>query len=272
VSAITAAVRDDLVAHITERAPADPRDEPGRVEVSLWRATDDEPVRFRRRLSVPVWSEIATNYPERVAKRLAELMKMGPPAAETAGRLVLWHGAAGTGKTTAIRALADAWRPWADVHYVMDPEKFFGSADYLCRVLLGDDEEDEDADSETRWKLVVVEDASEFLVGDAKHEAGAALGRLLNLTDGILGQALDAITLVTTNEPIGRLHSAVARPGRCLADVEFAPFSRSQARCWLGEAIHPTGDSMTLSELFHLRGDVARVSTKRVDDGMGGYA
>ena len=53
------------------------------------------------------------------------------------GQLVLWHGEAGTGKTFALRALAWAWRNWCDLHYIVDPDSFFGEhADYLMSVLL----------------------------------------------------------------------------------------------------------------------------------------
>lgn len=38
-----------------------------------------------------------------------------------------------------------------------------------------------------RWKIVVLEDAGEFLAPDAKHLKGQALSRLLNVCDGVLG-------------------------------------------------------------------------------------
>ena len=50
---------------------------------------------------------------------------------------MLWHGEAGTGKTFALRALAWQWRHWCDLHYIVDPDSFFGEhADYLMSVLL----------------------------------------------------------------------------------------------------------------------------------------
>jgi hypothetical protein len=39
--------------------------------------------------------------------------------------------------------------------------------------------------------------------------------------------------LVTTNEPIKALHPAVARPGRCAANIEFEPLSVDEANAWL---------------------------------------
>ena len=52
------------------------------------------------------------------------------------GRLIVWRGAPGTGKTWALRALAGAWRDWCGVHYILDPLTLL-SADprYLLDVL-----------------------------------------------------------------------------------------------------------------------------------------
>jgi hypothetical protein len=70
-----------------------------------------------------------------------------------------------------------------------------------------------------------------------------------------LGQHL---VLITTNEDVGRLHPAVARPGRCLSNVEFESFDPMAARRWL----HARGvsgavaRSLTLAEFYAQAGDV----------------
>ena len=50
----------------------------------------------------------------------------------------------------------------------------------------------------------------------------------------MIGQGLRVLVLVTTNEEIKTLHPAVARPGRCAANVRFEPLSREEALSWLG--------------------------------------
>ncbi|MGH9181179.1 MAG: DUF5925 domain-containing protein, partial [Acidimicrobiales bacterium] len=115
------------------------------------------------------------------------------------------------------------------------------------------------AEPEALWRLIVAEDCDEYLRASARRDAGAALGRLLNLTDGLLGQGMCALVLLTTNEEVSRLHPALTRPGRCLARVEFNPFEESEARGWL-DGVHVEG-SRTLAELLELRGDLGRIGT-----------
>ena len=91
----------------------------------------------------------------------------------------------------------------------------------------------------------------------------SALSRLLNVADGLIGQGTNTLLLITTNEPLGRLHPAVRRPGRCLADIEFLPFSPAEARAWLtthGKA-RDIDSPRTLAELFNETHDMTQVAT-----------
>jgi hypothetical protein len=99
----------------------------------------------------------------------------------------------------------------------------------------------------------VAEDSDQFLHANAAHDAGPSLGRLLNFSDGILGQGCNTLFLITTNEPIGKLHPALIRPGRCLAQMEFGKFSASEASQWLdnGKSV----GTKSLAELIEIRGE-----------------
>ncbi len=111
-------------------------------------------------------------------------------------------------------------------------------------------------EAETRrkpWRLLVLEDTGELLQPDAKAVIGQGLSRFLNLADGLIGQGLRVLVLVTTNEEIRKLHPAVARPGRSAANVLFAPLGDEEAISWL--AAHGVeGDggrsSATIAELY----------------------
>ena len=50
------------------------------------------------------------------------------PVGSSPCRLARWHGAPGTGKTTAVRTLLHAWRGWADGVVVTDPDALLQTA------------------------------------------------------------------------------------------------------------------------------------------------
>lgn len=180
----------------------------------------------RRDIEVPAWRQIADNYAASTQAALVPVMRGFVPG--RGGRLILWHGLPGTGKTYAVRALGWQWRRWCDLHYVTDPEAMFGDSTYLMDVAL-----DEAGLEDRRWRLLVLEDTGDVLEQDVRARLGQALSRLLNLADGILGQGLRLLLLLSTNEPIDALHPAVSRPGRCAARVQFDPLSVLEAREWL---------------------------------------
>jgi hypothetical protein len=222
-----------------ERVPVDHS-----VPVSFWSAANRGGYSLSRSVEVPTWAEISANYPAAVRDRLDALMTASFRPGD-GGQLVLWQGEPGTGKTYALRALAWEWRDWCELHYVTDPDQLFGGrTDYLMDVVLEEPDEE-------KWKLIVLEDTGELLAADAKERTGQGLSRLLNVVDGIIGQGLRVVVLVTTNESLKRLHPAVARPGRCLAKVEFLPFADDEASRWLQErGAEATGGGDTLAALF----------------------
>ncbi len=215
VAAGSTAAAEQGAATLERRLREEP-DEPSDIEVSFWTGGMD-PWRSRRRIEAPLLEEVAANYPDSVRTQVERLANMRDPQR---GSLILWHGPPGTGKSWALRALAREWREWCSTHYVTDPESFLGSGtQYLMHIVR------ERSDEARPWQLIALEDAGELMAADARSETGQALSRLLNLTDGLLGQGMRTLVVVTTNEKIGRLHPAVRRPGRCLAAIGFERFS-----------------------------------------------
>ena len=222
------------------------------VPFTLWRM-EKNATSWQRDLEVPAWSEIARNYP--ASSELETLMAL--PSVAGTGRLMLWTGAPGTGKTYAIRALARAWRSWCSAHLIIDPERFFADAKYLIEIMSGEDSEYIDDSDVRKSRLIICEDADDFI--QARQRTGAGVGRLLNVADGLLGQGLNNIVLLTSNTPVDELDPALLRPGRLLANLEFGRFDAAGARTWLGDDAVVPAAGLTLAELYERAGATARL-------------
>lgn len=130
------AARDRDLLDVAERElrdvlPVPAHDDGGpSVTVRFWNESHAEPRSTSRRIAVPNWNDIQHNYPSRTLTQLTPLMSSYRPG--SAGKLLMWHGPPGTGKTFALRALLWQWRDWCDGHYVVDPENFLGQRpDYM---------------------------------------------------------------------------------------------------------------------------------------------
>jgi hypothetical protein len=248
VAANALATAEKVVGEIQALFPPIPVGAEPMLPFVFWHHEEGGPNANGIKVAVVRWDNVNANYAEETQTSLGALMEGFTPEAHH-GRLLLWHGRPGTGKTYAVRALAWAWREWCRFECVLDPERLFGSASYLMEVLTH--EEDEDGDHR-KWRMLVLEDAGEMMSIDARRQFGQGLSRLLNLTDGLLGQGRKLMVLVTTNEELGKLNPATARPGRCLSQIEFHPLSTVEANDWLISANSPqrVEGSRSLSELY----------------------
>jgi hypothetical protein len=224
----------------------------GTVPVTFWSTNGQHVHRLSRRIVVPSWAAVRDNYTVQTRRQLEALIARKP--IDSGGKLILWHGAPGSGKTWALRALLSEWGSCFSGQYILDPERFFGEpATYMMSVLMDHDEETgDDSGQSDRWRLLMVEDVGELLGSDARLQTGQGLARLLNLCDGLVGQGLRVLVLLTTNEELGHLHPAVVRRGRCIANVRFDRLSAKESAAWTdSHGVHVDFDKpVVLADLF----------------------
>lgn len=266
ICAATEELARAVIDTCSQDATVEPEADDSQITMGFWHYGSHGPQRRERTISAAAWSQVTGNYGTEIGTALQKLMALRPE--EISGRLLLLHGPPGTGKTSALRALAREWSEWCQVDCVLDPEVLFATPGYLMEVAIGVDTYDQ---SKRRWRLLVLEDCDELIRGSAKESTGQGLSRLLNLTDGMLGQGRDVLVAITTNENLSRLHPAVIRPGRCLAQLEVGPLTPAEATAWLERELPDRPkpfvgpDGLTLAELIESRDDRTRIQAAPAD-------
>lgn len=166
-------------------------------------------------------------------------------AADPCGRLTILSGVPGTGKTFLVRALVNAGKggtfvmiPPHMVHSLGDPG--------LVNLLIEHKE-----DHVNQPLIMVLEDADSILVPRAADNMNAISG-LLNLSDGLLGRALDIRIIATTNAVIEDMDEALTRPGRLCRHITTGPLPAAQADalCRKMGVKRPTTWAATLAEIY----------------------
>jgi hypothetical protein len=217
---LTDKIFEEITSKITKQEAGD-----GEVNFDFWMWTGRNGVLRSKSLAVPHLKDLKGNYKSNIFNAVKELAELEKP--DENGKIVLWHGPPGNGKTYLIRALARAWAENlnANVEVITDPEQFFASPNYLRSVL---------SNCETKpdqLRLMVLEDCANLF--SAKGRSSPGFNRLLNSTDGLMGQGQRVIYLLTANERIEDIDRAVIRAGRCLQRLEVAPLDSHEARRWL---------------------------------------
>jgi len=237
-----------------------PEPAPDEISINFWSTRHGSAHKRVRRITTQDWKDIEINYSQPTREAVSRVIELTPKDLEVNGRIILYHGVTGGGKTNVLKSHARAWFKWCNIHYIMDPQNLFNNPEYLLSVVMDESSDDMPIYGEPKapqklMNFMIMEDSDKFIQTDAKQEVGQqALSNLLNLSQGLIGQGLGWVILITTNEPIKAINGAILRDMRCLAEIEFGPLTPKEVKVWCD--IHhienvPSGER-TLAQLYSL--------------------
>lgn len=154
--------------------------------------------------------DVEMNYGRKFADSYETIFKsLNDHKNDERGRLLLLHGEPGTGKTTFINYLANKinrkilWLPTMLAESITSP----GFISLLM---------------ENKGCVLIIEDA-ERVIGDRTSGSSSSIGvsNILNLTDGVLGDALQIHVIATFNTAKENIDKALLRSGRLIAEHKF---------------------------------------------------
>jgi len=163
-----------------------------------------------------------------------------------AGRIAIFEGEPGTGKTYLIRALLTEV---ISAVFLIVPSNLVSQLAQpsmihtLVHLRRGRGEVP---------MVFIVEDADECL-SPRMNDNMSSIASVLNFSDGILGALLDVRIMATTNAKKGELDSAILRPGRLSALAHVRELSPEQAQAVytrLTGKTYPFTFSTTLAEIY----------------------
>lgn len=177
--------------------------------------------------------------------------------ANTSKGIVLLHGLPGTGKTSYIRHLISHIDKKM-IYMPPDLSHKIASPDFISFLM------------ENPNSVLILEDAETIL---ETREAGGsqAIANLLNVGDGILGDALKISVVCTFNTAVHKIDSALLRKGRLIAKHEFVELSESKTSNLYSKLydVPAPNKKMTLAEIFNA--EIPTFHTEKPQQKVGFY-
>jgi hypothetical protein len=160
--------------------------------------------------------------------------------------LTILTGAPGTGKTTLLRSLAH-WLASSHMFYFLPAAQFPAVASSEIATFLANG----NRNAKLR-KVLILEDA-EGILHRRDDYSRDKVAILLNLTDGMLGDALGLHVVCTLNSELNELDPALLRPGRLVAHRDLRNLTPDEAGRLAGVLglPPPAATDISLAELFN---------------------
>ncbi|CAF1630785.1 unnamed protein product [Didymodactylos carnosus] len=159
--------------------------------------------------------------------------------------IVLLHGVPGSGKTHYIRYLIHEIKDKTLIYVPPDMAKEISSPEFLPFLMQYQD------------SILIIEDA-ENIIKDRNDVfiPNQAVANLLNLSDGLLGDAMHQQIIATFNCDLKSIDKALLRKGRLIANYEFNKLDVESARMLSHKLgfTNEISEPMTLAEIYNQAG------------------
>ena len=154
--------------------------------------------------------------------------------------IVLFHGEPGTGKTSYLRYLIAN----STTRFIYIPNNLFAhlsDPEFITFI------------STFSESVIVLEDCEELLKKRESMSSSSGISTLLNLGDGLLGDALKLKIICTFNCPISMLDSAIMRKGRMIYRYEFRKLAAGKVKAILEKLNLDTAPckEMSLADVYN---------------------
>jgi ATPase family associated with various cellular activities (AAA) len=161
--------------------------------------------------------------------------------------LILLHGEPGTGKTSYIKYLITGDSKRRIVYIPTHLTTSIASPSFISFVK-----------SELSNSVLVIEDAEQVLLTRESGESHKeAVSNILNLTDGILADALNLLIICTFNTKMENIDKALLRKGRLLLEYKFSNLSLQKSNALSQKLYGKSVDvAMPLSDIYNLEYDL----------------
>ena len=163
---------------------------------------------------------------------------------KTKNGIVLFHGIPGSGKTTYLRYLIAN----SEAKFIYLPNNLFSNISdpqFISFI------------SSYPNSIIVLEDCEELIKSRDQQNDTTGIANMLNLGDGLLGDALQLKLICTFNCDLSKIDSAIMRKGRLVYRYEFNKLEIDKTNHLLSKLgiDYLSDEKMTLTDIFNFNHD-----------------